>query len=336
MHTQFGAAMDKGTHRLHRWTVGAQLLTIAATLLLGASVACAAASANLGIRATAKTFQVGLPGMYVVTVVNRGPSTTDDVVTVSDTLPLGLSFASNSGAWTCSANGAAVRCTNTSPLSAGTSNTFAIFVNVDSAAVPRVTNQLKVAYAGDANTGNNTLTKVTSVRRPRFPLQTPPPTQTPPGGTPLPTASPTITQTAGPTATATSTQTPVPAATDLKLVKTMSGIFTVGSQGTYILTVSNLGSAATNTGITVVDSLPAGLGFVSATGTGWACSAAVQTVTCVMTDALAPAASTSITLRVSISAAAAPTVTNTATLSYPGDSNAANNVSSRPTTVRTH
>jgi uncharacterized repeat protein (TIGR01451 family) len=335
MHTQFGVAMQQRTHRHQRWTLGAQLLAAVATVLLGTSIAHGAASANLAIRATAKTFQVGLPGSYVVSVVNRGPSTTDDVVTVSDTLPLGLSFASNNGAWTCSANGAAVSCTNTSPVKVGTSSTFAIFVNVDISAVPHVTNQLKVAYAGDTAPGNNTVTKVTSVRRPRFPLPTAPPTQTPPGGTPLPTASPTITNTAAPTATATNTQTPVPAATDLKLVKAVSGTFTVGSTGTYVLTVSNLGSTATNTGITVVDSLPAGLGFVSATGTGWACSAAGQTVTCVTTDVLAPAASSSITLTVSIAAAAAPTVTNTATLSYPGDTNAANNIANRPTTVRT-
>jgi len=303
------------------------VIAIAVAVLLSTSNAFAAASANLGIRVTAKTFYVGSPGTYHLTITNRGPSTTDDVVTVSDTLPTGLSFASSSGAWACSATGAAVTCTNTSPLGLG-SSTLELLVNVDTGAIPRVSNRFTVAYAGDAALTNNSITRTTIVRQPRFPVATFTPTPTLPPGTPVPTHS------SGPTATATATHTPIPAVTDLMLTKTVSGIFTVGSNGTYLLTVSNLGPNTTNTGITVVDTLPTGLGFVSGTGSGWSCSAAGQTVTCQTGVGLAPGTNSSVTLTVSIAAAAAPTVTNTATLSYPGDTNAANNTVNRPTTVR--
>jgi len=303
------------------------LPAIAAAVWLSAANAWAAAPANLSLRVTARTFFVGSPGTYHITVVNRGPSTPDDVITINDTLPPGLSFASNGGAWACTADGAAVSCTNTSPLSIG-SSTFELVVNVDDAAVPRVTNKLTLSYAGDTTPLNNTVTRTTIARRPRFPVPTLPPTPTRRPGTPVPTS------TAGPPPTVVPTQTPVPAVTDLMLTKTVSGTFTVGSTGHYLLTVNNLGPAATTSEITIVDTLPAGLGYVSASGTGWTCSASGQAVTCRSSAALAPITSTSVMLTVSIAAAAAPTTTNTATLSYAGDSNAANNTANRPTTVR--
>jgi hypothetical protein len=61
---------------------------------------------------------------------------------------------------------------------------------------------------------------------------------------------------------------------DLRVTKSHSGNFTVGVNGVYTITVDNsLGTASTTGVVTVVDT-PAGLTFVSATGTGWACSAA--------------------------------------------------------------
>ncbi len=74
--------------------------------------------------------------------------------------------------------------------------------------------------------------------------------------------------------------TPIPApVVDLSIVKTVDGVLTSGSTGTYVLTVSNLGPD-TATQVTVVDVLPTGLTFRSATGDGWTCSVVVQTVTC--------------------------------------------------------
>jgi uncharacterized repeat protein (TIGR01451 family) len=324
MHPRAAVVSREAAYRVcHR--IGVTLLAISAGVLLSVSGARAAAPANLTIRATARTFFVGYPGTYHVTVGNRGPSTTDDVVTVSDVLPPGLSFVSSSGPWNCGARNGVVTCTNTVPLPVG-SSTFVLVVNVDAAAVPRVTNQLTLSYAGDTTPINNTITKFTSARLPRFAVPTPLPTATPPPVTAPPTS--------GHQATATATVTPVPAVTDLKLTKTLGGTFTVGFTGNYLLTVTNLGAATTNTAITVVDTLPASLGFVSAGGSGWTCSASGQTVTCVTSNAVAPLATTSFTLTVNVTAAAYPSVTNSATLSYAGDNNAANNTAFRPTTIR--
>src|SRR5207237_6976928 len=68
---------------------------------------------------------------------------------------------------------------------------------------------------------------------------------------------------------------------DLRVTKSHAGNFTVGVNGVYTITVDNaLGGAPTSGTITVTDTLPTGLGFVSATGTGWTCSAIGQTATC--------------------------------------------------------
>ena len=55
-------------------------------------------------------------------------------------------------------------------------------------------------------------------------------------------------------------------------MKTHSGNFTVGFNGSYTITVSNVGSAATSGAVTVTDTLPTGLGFASASGAGWSFS----------------------------------------------------------------
>jgi uncharacterized repeat protein (TIGR01451 family) len=104
-------------------------------------------------------------------------------------------------------------------------------------------------------------------------------------------------------------------APDLAIAKTHAGSFTVGTNGTYTITASNTGTLATSGTITVTDALPTGLGFVSASGTGWACANAAGTVTCTTSNAINPAASApAITLVVSVASVAAPSVTNFATV----------------------
>lgn len=87
-----------------------------------------------------------------------------------------------------------------------------------------------------------------------------------------------------------------------------------GLQATYTLTASNRGTIATVGPTRVVDDLPAGLRFVSASGPGWTCSTAGQKVTCVDADPLAPGASAAITL-VTQAVPRVGTVVNTATVS---------------------
>ena len=128
---------------------------------------------------------------------------------------------------------------------------------------------------------------------------------------------------------------PVPAAgTDLIITKTHTGNFTEGTNGTYTLTVSNIGDTASAGAITVTDTLPTGLTFVSAAGTGWACSNVGQVVTCTNTAVIAPSASgAAIALVVSPGSAAVPTVTNRADVSGGGDAVLTNNSTADVTIV---
>src|SRR5205823_4350945 len=101
----------------------------------------------------------------------------------------------------------------------------------------------------------------------------------------------------------------------------------------YTLTVADAGPSPSGS-ITVTDTLPAGLTFVSGTGTGWTCSAVGQAVTCTNAAGLASGATSTITLTVAVGPAAAPSVTNTATVSGTvTDPDGTNNTTSDPTAV---
>ena len=124
---------------------------------------------------------------------------------------------------------------------------------------------------------------------------------------------------------------------DLAISKSHIGNFSAGSTGSYQIVVSNpVGPSPAAGPITVVDTLPAGLSYSSATGTGWTCSALGATVTCTRAANLPVGASTSFVLTVDVAATAASSVTNTATVSSASiDSNAANDTATDPTTVET-
>jgi uncharacterized repeat protein (TIGR01451 family) len=125
-------------------------------------------------------------------------------------------------------------------------------------------------------------------------------------------------------------------AVDLSVVKSHSGNFISGTQGVYTITVSNAaGVEREDNTVTVTDTLPAGLQFVSGTGTGWTCGAAMQVVTCTHPPTLNAGASfPPITLTVNVLEAAAASVTNTVTVSSASfDASAANNTDTDPTTT---
>jgi uncharacterized repeat protein (TIGR01451 family) len=111
---------------------------------------------------------------------------------------------------------------------------------------------------------------------------------------------------------------PTPVGPSFTITKTDNGPFTVGTNGTYTITVKNVGTGPTTTTITVTDTLPAGLTFIVGTGIGWTCSASGQTVTCTNAGPIAAAASSTITLTVSVGVAAVPSVSNTASVSGGG------------------
>ncbi len=137
--------------------------------------------------------------------------------------------------------------------------------------------------------------------------------------------------------TATNRTTPVqvvpPGSPDLAVAVSHGGDFAVGSQGVYTLTITNVGPAASGGAITVTDSLPPGVAFVSASGTDWTCAAVDRTVTCINAGPVAPGASRTITLTVDVGSAASPGVMNPVSVSSQSDLNISNNSAWDPTVV---
>jgi uncharacterized repeat protein (TIGR01451 family) len=123
---------------------------------------------------------------------------------------------------------------------------------------------------------------------------------------------------------------------DLSLSKTHATDFTVGGNNVYTLTVENeAGWQREDNTIVVTDTLPAGLTYVGGVGSGWACAAAAQIVTCTHPPTLsAGSALPPLALTVTATGAAVPNVVNTAVVSSDSfDANAANDTASDPTVV---
>jgi uncharacterized repeat protein (TIGR01451 family) len=119
---------------------------------------------------------------------------------------------------------------------------------------------------------------------------------------------------------------------DLSLVKSDSPDPVVGLQTlTYTLAVANAGPAAA-TAVTVTDTLPAGVSFRTAGGTGWSCGEAAGAVTCARPDlAVGPAPPITITV---IAPPLAGSLANTAAVAAAeSDPVPANNADTETTTV---
>jgi large repetitive protein len=133
--------------------------------------------------------------------------------------------------------------------------------------------------------------------------------------------------------TATST-TPVAVQADLGVTKTHVGTPQVGGQVTYTLTATNYGPTENTGPVVMTDVVPAGLTFVSATGTGWSCTLVDTTVTCTYDATLAVDESTTVTLVAAVEPEAWPSVTNVVSVTSPHtDVNPDNDVASDPTPV---
>ncbi len=119
-------------------------------------------------------------------------------------------------------------------------------------------------------------------------------------------------------------------APDLTLTKSHVGNFTRGSAASYTIPVQNVSLyGATNSVVTVNDTLPTGIIPVSATGTGWTCSVSGQTVTCTQSNMLAVGAFyPPITLNALVSQSAPATLTNTAVVGGGGEANLLNDTAS--------
>lgn len=237
----------------------------------------------------------GTPITYTITAANAGPSSVTGA-TLTDTVPASILGVS----WTCVASsGSSCGAAN------GTGNTINTTVNLlnGGTATYTVTGTISPAALGN-------LTNTASIAAPSG--TTDPNSANNTGSDPPDTLTPQA---------------------NLSLTKTSVGNFIAGQNGVYTLTVANAGPS--NAGaLTVIDTLPAGLSFVSGTGTGWSCSAIAQIVTCTNPSGLVVGATSSITLTVRIGTITATSITNTATVSSTTtDPNVANNTGTALTSI---
>jgi uncharacterized repeat protein (TIGR01451 family) len=234
---------------------------------------------------------------YVVTVSNAGQTATAGVVTVTDTLPNGLTPTGAVGlGWTCTVGGQQVTCTRGDALAGSQSYPVLTIVANVAADATNVTNTVSVSGGGDSNAANNTATDPTIITAPAPP--------------PGPSASP-----------------------DLAVAIARHNTFTGGGEGTYLITVTNRGAGASTGTATLAHRVSSGLTPTAATGAGWTCTIAGQDVACTRSDQLPSGQSyPPVTLLVSI-AVNASSASIVATISAAGDADGANNTATDATTI---
>ena len=214
---------------------------------------------------------------YTLTSTNNGPSN-DTGVTVVDTLPAGVTYASSTTTQgSVSDNGQTVTL-NLGNLANGATATSTIVVNVGSSTVGDITNTATISgNQPDPNSANNTATATTLVLQPIHNNVIP--------------------------------------QTDLAIVKTASPTSVyVGGLLTYTLSVTNWGSSAA-TGVIVTDVLPTNVTFVSDSSSQGSISYSLSTGT--VTADLGPMAdlgTATVTIVVKAGSAAGTNITNTASV----------------------
>ncbi|HET6929294.1 MAG TPA: Ig-like domain repeat protein [Candidatus Acidoferrum sp.] len=100
---------------------------------------------------------------YTITVGNSGTGATSGTVTVTDTLPSGLTATAMSGTgWSCTLG--TLTCTRADALAASSSYpAITLTVNVSNTAAASITNTATVAGGGETNTANDSASDVTTV-----------------------------------------------------------------------------------------------------------------------------------------------------------------------------
>ncbi len=244
---------------------------------------------------------------YALKVSNLGKAASAGVLTVADILPAGISYTSGSLSMTgsatsssvaCSFAGQSLTCTSAAGFSLAGGAGFTVAFQVDIAvsagtpcatgtAADCVTNSAALSGGGDGIPANNQ-SSVTSAL------------------------------VSGP---------------DLVLKKTaLTSLITVNNPAKFALAVSNIGPLAAPFGspapvITVTDTLPANLEYVSATGTGWTCSSsgvvtAGQIIACTTTQTIAANGGTASLITITtkaLPALAGQNALNTATVQGGGE-----------------
>ncbi|TAL23298.1 MAG: DUF11 domain-containing protein, partial [Frankiales bacterium] len=193
----------------------------------------------------------GQTGDYTLVVENVGTAPATSLITVTDTLPAGVTVAGpvTSGGFTCTVAANVVTCTTNDDIAVGVANAKTITLPATFSTVGNKANTATVSVPGDANAVNDTSVFTTSVVDPILP---PPPT---------------------------------PLAADLAVKKTGPASVTPGGTATWALTVTNKGPGNAS-GFAVTDTLPAGVTLSSINGADFTCTAV--TLTCTFTSVLLP------------------------------------------------
>jgi uncharacterized repeat protein (TIGR01451 family) len=244
-------------------------------------------------------FREGQQGAtYTLVVRNEGPGPTDAPVTVTETVPAGLTLVSMSGTgWTCVPGGNTCTRSDVLPARANAGDPWPTYpaitvtVNLANDTDPAVTNQAAVAGGGEhaQRQANNSASDPT-----------------------------TIVQVA-----------------DMKVSKAANGAFRQGDAVSYTLTVTNDGDGVSDAPIVVTDTLPAKVtatGFASQSGL-WTCTLGA-TVSCTRTEVMAVGATDTITIDVTLAQDVALSVTNNAAVSGGGEAETSNNTTSLVTAVQ--
>lgn len=110
-------------------------------------------------------FTKGGSGTYTLTATNSGTDVTTGTVTVSDTLPTGLTPTAATGTgWTCTISGQVVTCTRSDALAANTSYPpITLTVNVAPTAPASITNTATISGGGQTNTTNDSVNDATTI-----------------------------------------------------------------------------------------------------------------------------------------------------------------------------
>ena len=86
--------------------------------------------ADLSVTMSTPGVPSGGTATYTISVKNSGPQSANGQITVVDSLPAGLTYASTAGGWTCAAVGQRVTCTTPGPLANGATSTFTLSATV--------------------------------------------------------------------------------------------------------------------------------------------------------------------------------------------------------------
>lgn len=225
---------------------------------------------------------IGQDLAFAISVHNAGPSVAH-AVTVTDTLPAGLSFVSIDGsdpAWSVSDTTKNADGTTTITLAL----TGSLAVGVDAPALTVVTTTSVSAYPSVTNAVS--VTSDITDPNPSNNTDTDPVTVSP--------------------------------SSSWKVTKKAVGTVQIGKNATYVITFTNVGLTEDPAPVTITDNLPAGLTYVSGSGDNATCSAdANQTVTCVYNKTVQVGEVHQVTLTLAVNNKAPARLVNIATVDSP-------------------